>query len=58
MNLLKRAMCTLMLPRMNTTSPDALSYAVVTFCRSNNSLFEVSLNTLNQVCVCVRLLAH
>ncbi|XP_049449732.1 glucosylceramide transporter ABCA12 isoform X16 [Epinephelus fuscoguttatus] len=49
MNLLKRAMCTLMLPRMNTTSPDALSYAVVTFCRSNNSLFEVSLNTLNQI---------
>ncbi|XP_033473300.2 uncharacterized protein abca12 [Epinephelus lanceolatus] len=49
MNLLKRAICTLMLPRMNTTSPDALSYAVVTFCRSNNSLFEVSLNTLNQI---------
>ncbi|KAL7385147.1 hypothetical protein ABVT39_016568 [Epinephelus coioides] len=49
MNLLKRAICTLMLPMMNTTSPDALSYAVVTFCRSNNSLFEVSLNTLNQI---------
>ncbi|XP_042350102.1 glucosylceramide transporter ABCA12 [Plectropomus leopardus] len=48
-NLLKRAICSMTLPMMNTTSPDALSYAVVSFCKSNNTLFEVSLNAFNQI---------
>lgn len=50
-NLFKRAICSLTLPMINTSSPDSISYAVVTFCTSNNTLFEVSLNTINQVCV-------
>ncbi|XP_051259483.1 uncharacterized protein abca12 isoform X6 [Dicentrarchus labrax] len=49
LNVLKRAVCTVMLPMMNTTSANTLSYAVVTFCKSNNTVFEVSLNTLNQI---------
>ncbi|XP_059199203.1 glucosylceramide transporter ABCA12 [Centropristis striata] len=49
MNMLKRAICTVTLPIINTTQPNALCYAVVTFCKSNNTVFEVSLNTLNQV---------
>ncbi len=57
-NLLKRAICTMMLPIINTTSPNPLSYAVVTFCTSNDTVFEVSLNTLNQVCVCVFACIH
>ncbi|XP_070770245.1 uncharacterized protein abca12 [Enoplosus armatus] len=48
-SLLKRALCTMMLPVINTTSPNPFSYAVVTFCKSNNTVFEVSLDTLNQV---------
>ncbi|XP_032384919.1 ATP-binding cassette sub-family A member 12 isoform X2 [Etheostoma spectabile] len=48
-NLLKRAICTMTLPMMNTTSPNPLCYAVVTFCKSNNTVFEVSLSTLNQI---------
>ncbi|CAN9497876.1 unnamed protein product [Ophioblennius macclurei] len=49
MNLLKRAICTLILPTMNTTSPNALTSTAVKFCQTNNSLFEVSLYTLNQI---------
>ncbi|XP_040913792.1 ATP-binding cassette sub-family A member 12 [Toxotes jaculatrix] len=48
-NLLKRVICTVTLPMINTTSPDPLTYAVVTFCKSNNTVFEVSLDTLNQI---------
>ncbi|KAK5890557.1 hypothetical protein CesoFtcFv8_014071 [Champsocephalus esox] len=48
-NLFKRAICSLALPMINTSSPDSISYAVVTFCTSNNTLFEVSLNTINQI---------
>ncbi|XP_010767502.1 ATP-binding cassette sub-family A member 12-like, partial [Notothenia coriiceps] len=48
-NLLKRAICSLTLPMINTSSSDSISYAVVTFCTSNNTLFEVSLNTINQI---------
>ncbi|XP_029967304.1 ATP-binding cassette sub-family A member 12 isoform X4 [Salarias fasciatus] len=48
-NLLKRAVCTLVLPRINTTSPDVLTDAAVQFCTTNDTLFEVSLYTLNQV---------
>lgn len=49
-NMLKRAFCSVTLPMINTTSPNALTYAVVTFCKSNDTVFEVSLVTLNQVC--------
>ncbi|XP_038576238.1 uncharacterized protein abca12 isoform X3 [Micropterus salmoides] len=48
-SLLKRAVCTMTLPMMNTTSPNFLSYAVSTFCKSNETVFEVSLHTLNQI---------
>uniref|UniRef100_A0A665XAY9 ATP-binding cassette, sub-family A (ABC1), member 12 n=1 Tax=Echeneis naucrates TaxID=173247 RepID=A0A665XAY9_ECHNA len=48
-NLLKRAICTITLPITNTTSPNPLSSAVITFCHSNNTLLEVSLHTLNQI---------
>ncbi|KAK5861274.1 hypothetical protein PBY51_022684 [Eleginops maclovinus] len=48
-NLLKRAICSLTLPMINITSPNSISYAVVTFCSSNNTMLEVSLNTLNQI---------
>nr|XP_046260291.1 glucosylceramide transporter ABCA12 [Scatophagus argus] len=48
-SVLKRAICTMMLPMINTTSPNPLSYAVVTFCQSNNTVFEVSLSTFNQI---------
>ncbi|XP_023284363.1 ATP-binding cassette sub-family A member 12 [Seriola lalandi dorsalis] len=48
-NLLKRAICTMTLPMINTTSPNTLTSAVVTFCHSNNTVFEVSLDTLNQI---------
>ncbi|XP_035533108.1 ATP-binding cassette sub-family A member 12 [Morone saxatilis] len=49
LNVVKRAVCSVMLPMMNTTSANTLCYAVVTFCKSNNTVFEVSLNTLNQI---------
>ncbi|TDH06958.1 hypothetical protein EPR50_G00119380 [Perca flavescens] len=48
-NLLKRAICTMTLPMMNTTSTNPLCYAVVTFCKSNDTVFEVSLKTFNQI---------
>lgn len=52
-NLVKKAMCTLTLPLINKTSSNPLAYSVVTFCESNSTAFEVSLITLNQVCVFV-----
>ncbi|XP_040004739.1 ATP-binding cassette sub-family A member 12 [Xiphias gladius] len=48
-NLLKRAICTMTLPMINTSSPSPLTYAAVTFCKSNNTVFEVLLDTLNQI---------
>ncbi|XP_073329250.1 uncharacterized protein abca12 [Pagrus major] len=48
-SVVKRAICTMMLPMINTTSPDLLSSAVVTFCKSNNTVTEVSLQTLNEI---------
>lgn len=56
-NLVKKAMCTMTLPMVDTVSPSPLAYAAVTFCKSNDTLFEVSLLTLNQVRVCVFLCA-
>uniref|UniRef100_UPI003AAEC31A uncharacterized protein abca12 n=1 Tax=Centroberyx gerrardi TaxID=166262 RepID=UPI003AAEC31A len=49
MNLLKRSICTLALPMMNTSSLNAVTFAVVTFCKSNDTLLEVSIITLNKV---------
>ncbi|KAG8000730.1 ATP-binding cassette sub-family A member 12, partial [Nibea albiflora] len=46
--LLKRAVCTITLPMINQTSPH-LSDAVVTFCKSNNTLLEASISTLNKI---------
>ncbi|XP_041662328.1 ATP-binding cassette sub-family A member 12 [Cheilinus undulatus] len=51
-NMLKQAICPMMLPKINnnqTTRP--LSFAVVTFCTTNETMLEVSLNTLNQVLI-------
>ncbi|XP_034550567.1 uncharacterized protein abca12 [Notolabrus celidotus] len=48
-NMLKKAICTVTLPMINTTSSSPASYAVVTFCKSNDTVFEVSLNMLNQI---------
>uniref|UniRef100_A0A7N6BK81 ABC transporter domain-containing protein n=1 Tax=Anabas testudineus TaxID=64144 RepID=A0A7N6BK81_ANATE len=48
-NLVKKAMCTMTLPMVDTVSPSPLAYAAVTFCKSNDTLFEVSLLTLNQM---------
>lgn len=50
-NLVKRAICTMTLPMVNETSPHPLAYGMVTFCKSNNTVVEASLLTLNQVCV-------
>ncbi|XP_070831676.1 uncharacterized protein abca12 [Chaetodon trifascialis] len=49
LSLLKRAICTMTLPMINTSSSNPLCYAVVTFCNSNSTVFEVSLLVLNQV---------
>nr|XP_040057060.1 ATP-binding cassette sub-family A member 12 [Gasterosteus aculeatus aculeatus] len=47
--LLKSAICKVALPMINaTSSPDPLSYAAVTFCKSNNTVLEVSIKALNQ----------
>ncbi|XP_041858132.1 ATP-binding cassette sub-family A member 12 isoform X2 [Melanotaenia boesemani] len=48
-NILKRAICTVTLPAINGTSPDTLTYAVITFCNTNNTVFEVTLQTLNKI---------
>ncbi|XP_069010699.1 uncharacterized protein abca12 [Embiotoca jacksoni] len=48
-NLFKRAICTVTLPMINTTSPNTLTDAVLTFCHTNNTVFKVSLDTLNQI---------
>ncbi|XP_053295252.1 uncharacterized protein abca12 isoform X4 [Pleuronectes platessa] len=48
-SVLKRAICTMILPMINTTSPDPLTTSAVTFCKTNNTVLEVSLSTLNQV---------
>ncbi|KAK0132263.1 ATP-binding cassette sub-family A member 12 [Merluccius polli] len=46
---LKRAMCTVGLTMVNTSSGHPLFYALETFCKSNNTVLEVSLLTLNQL---------
>ncbi|TMS06801.1 ATP-binding cassette sub-family A member 12 [Larimichthys crocea] len=47
-SMLKRAICTITLPMINQTSPH-LTDAVVTFCKSNNTLLESSITTLNKI---------
>lgn len=49
-DLAKRAICSIILPMINTSSPSGASYSVVSFCKSNSTVFEISLQTLNQVC--------
>ncbi|KAK7939644.1 hypothetical protein WMY93_002970 [Mugilogobius chulae] len=48
---LKSVICALGLPLVNTSSPDHTAEALITFCSSNNTVFEVAINTLNQVLV-------
>ncbi|KAM8855240.1 uncharacterized protein abca12 [Spinachia spinachia] len=48
--LLKSAVCKIALPMViSTSSADPLSYAAVTFCKSNNTVLEVSMKALNQM---------
>lgn len=49
-HLLKRAICKMTLPVVSTF-PSPFSDSVATFCKSNNTVLEFSLQTLNQVCV-------
>ncbi|XP_041699367.1 uncharacterized protein LOC121536152 [Coregonus clupeaformis] len=51
-NMLKRSLCSFSLTFLNVSSMssvDPLAYGLVTFCKSNNTLLEVSLLTINQV---------
>ncbi|XP_062287286.1 glucosylceramide transporter ABCA12 [Scomber scombrus] len=48
-NMLKKAFCTMALPMANATLPNAVTYAVVTFCKSNDTVFEVTLLMFNQI---------
>uniref|UniRef100_A0A3B3UCG3 ATP binding cassette subfamily A member 12 n=1 Tax=Poecilia latipinna TaxID=48699 RepID=A0A3B3UCG3_9TELE len=48
-NIFKKAICTVTLPWMNQTSPNPVTHAMVTFCNSNNTVLEASLQTLNKV---------
>lgn len=48
---LKRAVCTVALPWIKYQAPSSVTDAAVTFCNTNSSLFEVSLQTLNTVCL-------
>ncbi|MEQ2251418.1 hypothetical protein ILYODFUR_010724, partial [Ilyodon furcidens] len=48
-NIFKKAFCTVTLPWINQTSTNAVTHALVTFCNSNNTVLEVSLQTLNKV---------
>ncbi|XP_034142679.1 uncharacterized protein abca12 isoform X2 [Esox lucius] len=49
-NMLKRSFCSFLLMDLNTTYvSDPLNYGLATFCKSNDTLLEVSLLTINQV---------
>uniref|UniRef100_A0A0S7EWI0 ABCAC n=4 Tax=Poeciliopsis prolifica TaxID=188132 RepID=A0A0S7EWI0_9TELE len=48
-NFFKKAICTVTLPWMNQTSPKAVTHAMLTFCNSNNTVLEASLQTMNKV---------
>uniref|UniRef100_A0A8C6M0S8 ATP binding cassette subfamily A member 12 n=1 Tax=Nothobranchius furzeri TaxID=105023 RepID=A0A8C6M0S8_NOTFU len=46
-NVLRKAICTVTLPWTNTEAPNSVTDALTSFCNSNSSLLEVSLQTLN-----------
>lgn len=50
-NVLKRAVCTVALPWIKDEAPGAVTDAAVVFCNTNSTLLEVSLQTLNTVCL-------
>lgn len=50
-NTLKKVMCLMALPMINTSSPSPVPHAVLTFCESNKTVFEVTLSMLDEVCV-------
>lgn len=49
LHLLKRMACSMALPFVNITPPSPLGYSVVTFCTSNNTVFEAVLHAIDQV---------
>lgn len=49
LHLLKRMTCSIALPLVNVTPPSPLGYSVVTFCTSNNTVFEAALHAIDQV---------
>lgn len=57
-DLVKRGICSVILPMINTNSSSATSYSVVLFCKSNSTVLEMSLQTLNQVCSSVYWQTH
>lgn len=57
-DLIKRGICSVVLPMINTNSSRATSYSVVMFCKSNSTVLEISLQTLNQVCSSVYWQTH
>ena len=57
-SMLKKSLCSFSLSVLNMStlsSIDPLTYGIITFCKSNDTLLEVSLLTINQVCVCASL---
>nr|XP_054603018.1 glucosylceramide transporter ABCA12 isoform X2 [Nothobranchius furzeri] len=48
-NVLRKAICTVTLPWTNTEAPNSVTDALTSFCNSNSSLLEVSLQTLNMI---------
>lgn len=49
LHLLRRMTCSIALPLVNVTPPSPLAYAMVTFCKSNNTVTEAALHALDQV---------
>ncbi|XP_015235444.1 PREDICTED: ATP-binding cassette sub-family A member 12 [Cyprinodon variegatus] len=48
-NVFKKAICTVAFPLINQTSPNTISNAMVTFCNSNTTALEASLQTMNKI---------
>lgn len=55
-DLVKRGICSVILPMMSTNSSS--TYSVVLFCKSNSTVLEMSLQMLNQVCSSVYWQTH
>lgn len=49
LHLLKRMSCSIALPLVNVTPHSPLGFSVVTFCTSNNTVFEAALHGIDQV---------